>query len=89
MGFSTVLRRVRVIVLAALCASLLLLSLGSGARGDARTPNAGKDPAGNPYVAGELLVAYKPGTSENAEQAVVRGSGGRTARHLSGEIRLV
>ena len=88
MGFSTMLRRVRVIVLAALCASLLL-SLGTGARGDTTTPNADRDPTGKPYVAGELLVAYKPGTSENAEQAVVRGSGGRTARHLSGEIRLV
>ncbi|MGH3148348.1 MAG: S8 family serine peptidase, partial [Rubrobacter sp.] len=47
------------------------------------------DPWGAPYVAGELLIAYKPGTSGEAEQDVARRSGGRTVEDLPGEIRLV
>jgi thermitase len=47
------------------------------------------DPQGAPYVAGELLVAYKPGTSEEAEETVVRRSGARTLEDLRGGVRLV
>jgi thermitase len=47
------------------------------------------DPEGAPYVAGELLVAYEPGTSEEAEETVVRQSGARTLEDLRGEVRLV
>ncbi|MDQ3942742.1 MAG: S8 family peptidase [Actinomycetota bacterium] len=47
------------------------------------------DPEGAPYVAGELLVAYEPGTSEEAEETVVRRSGARTLENLPGEVRLV
>ena len=47
------------------------------------------DPEGAPYVAGELLVAYEPGTSEEAEETIVRQSGARTLKDLPGEVRLV
>jgi len=47
------------------------------------------DPEGAPYVAGELLVAYEPGTSEEAEKTVVRRSGARTLEDMPGEVRLV
>jgi thermitase len=47
------------------------------------------DPEGAPYVAGELLVAYEPGTSEGAEETVVRRSGARTLENLPGELRLI
>jgi thermitase len=47
------------------------------------------DPEGAPYVAGELLVSYEPGTSEEVEENVVRQSGARTLRDLPGEARLV
>ena len=74
----------------ALLWAILLLSLTPGARGEAAAqPKVDEDPSGAPYVAGELLVAYEPGTSAQTEQAVVRGSGGQTAKHISGEIRLV
>jgi len=60
------------------------------ARGEAAAqPKVDEDPSGAPYVAGELLVAYEPGTSQDAEQSVVSSSGGQTAKHLSEEIRLV
>jgi thermitase len=74
----------------ALLGAILLLSFATGAKGETTTqPKVDETPSGATYVAGELLVAYERGTPENAEEAVVRGSGGRTARHLSGEIRLV
>ena len=82
-------RQFSVLAVALLWATLLL-SLMPGARGEAAAqPKVDEDPSGAPYVAGELLVAYEPGTSAQTEQAVVRGSGGRTAKHISGEIRLV
>ena len=69
MGFSTNSRSDarQVFVLAvALLWAILLLSLAPGAKGEATAhPNVGKDPSGAPYVAGELLVLYEPGTSEN------------------------
>jgi hypothetical protein len=65
----------------ALLWAILLLSLAPGAKGEAAPrPNVDEDPGGAPYVAGELLVLYEPGTSENTEQAVVRGSGGKPRR---------
>ena len=74
----------------ALLWATLLLSLASGAKGQAVTqPKVDEDPSGAPYVAGELLVAYEPGTSAQTEQAVVRRSGGQTAEELSGRIRLL
>jgi thermitase len=74
----------------ALLWAILLLSLAPGAKGEAAAqPKVDEDPSGAHYVAGELLVAYEPRTSQDAEQAVVRASGGRTAKYLSGEIRLV
>jgi thermitase len=68
----------------------LLLSLAPGAKGEPPAQQkVDEDPSGAPYVAGELLVAYEPGTPENAEQAVVRVSGGRTAEDLPERMRLV
>jgi thermitase len=68
----------------------LLLSLAPGAKGEPPAQQkVDEDPSGAPYVAGELLVAYEPETSENAEQAIVRGSGGRTAEDLPERMRLV
>lgn len=82
-------RQISVLAVALLWA-ILLLSLAPGAKGEAAArPQVDQDPTGAPYVAGELLVAYEPGTSAQTEQAVVRASEGQTARHLSGEIRLV
>jgi thermitase len=81
-------RQISALALAVLWA-ILLLTLAPGAKGEAAAqPKVDEDPSGAPYVAGELLVTYEKGISENAEQAIVHASEGRTARHLSGEIRL-
>jgi thermitase len=82
-------RQVCVLAVALLWA-ILLLSLAPGAKGEAAAqPKVDEDPSGAPYVAGELLVAYEPGTSAQTEQALVRGSGGRTAEDLPGNMKLV
>jgi thermitase len=74
----------------ALLWAILLLSLTPGAKGEAAAqPKVDEDPTGAPYVAGELLVAYEPGTPQDVEQAVVRGSGGRTAEDLPRKRRLI
>ena len=71
-------------------ATVLLLILAPGSKGEpAAQPGVDNDPEGAPYVAGELLVAYEPGTSEEAEETVVRRSGARTLEYLPGEVRLV
>ena len=70
--------------------AVLLLILAPGSKGEpAAQPGVDNDPEGAPYVAGELLVAYEPGTSEEAEETVVRRSGARTLENLPGEVRLV
>jgi thermitase len=75
---------------AALLWAVLLLILAPGSKGEpAAQPGVDNDPEGAPYVAGELLVAYEPGTSEEAEETVVRRSGARTLENLPGEVRLV
>jgi thermitase len=75
---------------AALLWALLLLTLAPGSKGEpAVQSGVDEDPEGAPYVAGELLVAYEPGTSEVAEETVVRQSGARTLQDLPGEARLV
>jgi len=75
---------------AALLWAVLLLILAPGSKGEpAAQPGVDNDPEGAPYVAGELLVAYEPGTSEEAEEMVVRQSGARTLEDLPGEVRLV
>jgi len=77
------------VALAIICASLLL-ALVPVAQGDAAVePKLDMDPAGAPYVAGELLVVYEPGTSVETERAVVRRSGGETAQGLPGRLRLI
>jgi thermitase len=78
------------VLAAAVILSILLLAFAPVARGEAAAQSkVDEDPSGAPYVAGELLVIYEPGTPENAERAVVRGSGGRTAEGLPGSMRLV
>src|ERR671920_2510208 len=75
---------------AALLWAVLLLILAPGSKGEpVAQPGVDNDPAGAPYVAGELLVAYEPGTSEETEAAVVRRSGAGTLQDLPGETRLV
>ena len=75
---------------AALLWAVLLLILAPGSKGEpAAHPGVDNDPEGAPYVAGELLVAYEPGTSEGAEETVVRRSGARTLENLPGELRLI
>jgi thermitase len=75
---------------AALVWAVILLVIATGARGEpAANPGVDDDSAGAPYVAGELLVAYEAGTSEETEAAVVRRSGARTLQDLPGETRLV
>jgi thermitase len=75
---------------AALLWAVLLLILAPGSKGEpAAQPGVDNDPEGAPYVAGELLVAYEPGTSEKAEETVVRRSGAQTLEDLPGEVRLV
>lgn len=82
-------RQVFALAAALLCA-IPLLALAPGARGEPPAPpNVDTDPGGAPYVAGELLIAYEPGTSGEAEQDVARRSGGRTVEDLPGEVRLV
>ena len=83
-------RRQWSVLAAALLWAVLLLILAPGSRGEpAAQPKVDDDPEGAPYVAGELLVAYEPGTSEEAEGTVVRQSGARTLQDLPGEARLV
>ncbi len=76
---------------AALIWAVLLLVLAPGAWGEpAAQPEIDDDPEGAPYVAGELLVAYEPGTPEEAERAAVRETGGRSVENLEEqEARLV
>jgi len=75
---------------AALLWAVLLLILAPGSKGEpAAQPGVDNDPEGTPYVAGELLVAFEPGTSEEAEETVVRRSGARTPEDLRGGMRLV
>ena len=75
---------------AALLWAVLLLILAPGSKGEpAARPGVDNGPEGASYVAGELLVAYEPGTSEEAEETVVRQSGARTLEDLPGEVRLV
>jgi thermitase len=82
-------RQISVLVTALLWAVLLLV-LALPVRGEAAAQTkVDEDPGGSPYIAGELLVVYEPETSVETEQAVVRGSGGTTARNLPGEVRLV
>ena len=72
---------------AALLWAVLLLILAPGSKGEpAAQPGVDNDPEGAPYVAGELLVAYEPGTSEEAEETVVRRSGALTLENLPGEV---
>ena len=78
-------RQVCTLAAAALCAILLL---APAARGDTTSSHVDRDPTGAPYVPGQLLIAYEPGTSTEAEEAVVRGAGGRTVENVTGEIRL-
>jgi thermitase len=78
------------VIVAAVIWAVLLLALATEARGESiAQPGADDDPEGAPYVAGELLIAYEPGTSEETEKAVVRRSGARTLEDLPGELRLV
>jgi thermitase len=81
-------RRQSSMIAAAILCAFLILSLAPGARGDTRQ-RIDHDPTGAPYVTGELLVAYEPGVSEAAEDAVVRESGGRTLEDLPGDVRLL
>lgn len=75
---------------AALLWAVLLLILAPGSKGEpAAQPGVDNDPEGAPYVAGELLVAYEPGTSEEAEEIVVRRSGALTLENLPGEVRRI
>ena len=75
---------------AALLWAVLLLILAPGSKGDpVARPGVDDDPGGAPYVAGELLVSYEPGTPEETEKTVVRESEARTLRDLPGEARLV
>jgi thermitase len=72
-------RRQAFVLVAAMLWAALLLALAPGVSGESATrPEVDEDPTGAPYVAGELLVAYEPGTSEKAEEAVVREAGART-----------
>ena len=80
-------RHVFALVAALLCAALVL---APGASGETDPqPQIDDDPQGAPYVAGELLVVYEPGTPEATEETVVRDSGARTLDDLPGEVRLV
>lgn len=82
-------RQLSVLAVALLWA-VLLLALAPGAKGEAvAQPKVDEDPSGAPYVAGELLVVYEPGTSGQAEQAVVHASGARTAENLPARTRLL
>lgn len=82
-------RHVFAFVAALLCAALVL-AFTPGARGETEAQQKiDHDPTGAPYVAGELLVVYEPGTPEATEETVVRQSGARTLDDLTGEVRLV
>jgi thermitase len=79
------------ILAAAILWAVLLLALAPGARGVPSGESAAvdEDSGGAPYVAGELLVVYEPGTPEAAEETVVRESGAKTLKNLPGEMRLL
>jgi thermitase len=74
----------------ALICAVLFLVLATGARGESTAqPRVDDGPEGAPYAAGELLVAYEPGTPAKAQSAVVTQSGARTLEDLPGEVRLI
>jgi thermitase len=78
------------VFVAALLWAILLLVLATGARGESAVrPVVDHDPEGAPYIAGELLVTYQPGTSKDTEDIVVRRTGARTLENLAEDIRLV
>lgn len=82
-------RRQASFLVAALLWAILLLVLGQVALGESAA-QVDDDPMGAPYAAGELLVAYEPGTPEEAEEAVARESGARTLENpTEQEIRLL
>lgn len=82
-------RQTGVLVAATLWA-ILLLALAPGAHGEVDAqPHVDEDPGGNPYVAGELLVAYEKVASGETKRAIVRESGGRPVEDLPGRFRLV
>ena len=75
---------------AAVLWAVLLLIPATGSKGDPVVRSGvDDDPEGAPYVAGELLVVYEPGTPEEVEETVIRQSGARTLQDLPGEARLV
>src|SRR5215208_7517833 len=75
---------------AALLWAVLLLILAPGSKGEpAAQTGVDYDPEGVSYVAGELLVAYEPGTTEEAEEILVRRLGARTLENLPGEVRRI
>lgn len=58
------------IIPAALLGALLVLWLAPAASGD--TPKVDEDPAGAPYVAGELLITYEEGASSKTQEELPR-----------------
>lgn len=58
----------------AVAIALVLVWLSPDARGATTTPRVDEDRRGSPYAAGELLVTYEPGASEQRVDEVVEAS---------------
>jgi thermitase len=70
------------LVTAAMLVALVLLWLSPHAKGVVARPQVDEDPSGAPYVAGELLVTYEPGASEQDVNAAVAESHARVKENL-------
>lgn len=75
-------RQMSVILAAIISAAILLVSQG-GAWGRPQSSPFDKTD-GKTYVAGELIVSFKPGTSGSTEDAAVRRSDARVSERLKG-----
>jgi thermitase len=69
-----------------LCASLLgaavLLAFSSAARGEPVVAAVDQSPAGAPYAAGELIVTYEEGASDNAVESLDEEAGAEVEEKL-------
>jgi len=76
-----ILLQARILAMAATIA-FLLVWLSPDARGEISASTVDEDLQGNPYAAGELLVTYEPGASEQAVDEIVEGAKARVDEEL-------
>ncbi len=79
---SVLVQQVR-IVLASLFAAVALLTFSPAARGEPAENAADRSPAGASYAAGELIVTYEEGASDNAVETLDEEAGAEVEESLT------